>query len=165
MSSSFVHRLIAVLILLGAAAFSVQASTEQKLSLAQLNAEAEVIVRGRVEEITTREASDRRPITTVIRISVERQFKGPKVSSVTIEKAGGSQGELTLGIPGSPEFSAGEDVILFVKQRRSRAAFNIVGGKQGKFTIKTEPGTGNEVVEDFAHRTEALDSFIAGLQK
>lgn len=164
MNSSFFCRLIAVLISLGTGGFPAQATTEQKLSLAQLSAEADVIIRGRVEATTTRQASDRRPISTIVEVSVERQFKGPKVSTVMIEQAGGSQGDVTLAVPGSPEFSSGEVVILFMKQR-SRGVFNIVGGKQGKFIVKTVPETSREVVENFAHRTEALDSFIARLQK
>ena len=165
MSSGLFCRLIAVLVLLGTGAFPAQASTQQKLSLAQLSAQADVILRGQVETITTRQASDRRPISTMVQVSVERQFKGPKVSTVTIEQAGGSQGDVRLAVPGSPEFSAGENVILFIRQGRSRGAFNIVGGKQGKFTIRTAPESSKEVVEDFAHRTEDLDSFIARLQK
>jgi hypothetical protein len=163
MSFGLFCRLIAVLVLLGTGAFPAQASTEQKLSLAQLSAQADVIIRGQVETITTRQASDRRPISTMIQISVERQFKGLKVSTVTIEQPGGSQGDVTLGVPGSPEFSPGENVILFIG--RSRGAFKIVGGKQGKFTIKTAPESSKEVVEDFGHRTEDLDRFIARLQK
>jgi hypothetical protein len=140
------------------------AGTLEKLSFDRLSGEADVIVRGRVEEITTRKASDRRPISKIIRISVERQFKGPKVSAVTIEQSGGSEGEVTLAVPGSPEFSSGEDVILFLTRRRG-GSFNIVGGKQGKFTAKTLPGNNNAVVEDFAHRTEDLNTFIDRLGK
>ena len=96
---------------------------------------------------------------TIITVSIERQFKGPQVSSVTIEQPGGSLGDIAQGVPGLPEFSSGEEVIVFLKRQRG-GAFNIVGGKQGKFTAKTQPGSREEVVEDFAHRTEALDSFL-----
>jgi hypothetical protein len=98
-------------------------------------------------------------MTTIVTVSIERQFKGPKVSSVTIEQPGGSVGDIAQGVPGLPEFSSGEDVILFLKRQRE-GAFNIVGGKQGKFTAKTQPGSSEKVVEDFAHRTEALESFL-----
>lgn len=165
MGSILVRQFVIVLIFVGVAALSAHAGSEHKLPLDRLAAEADVIVQGRVEEIDTRQASDRRPISTVVKISVERQFKGPKVSSVIIEQAGGSQGEVTLAVPGSAEFSSGENVILFIAPARSGGVFNIVGGKQGKFTVKTRPGSMDEIVEDFAHRTESLDRFIAGLQK
>jgi len=151
------------LIFIGLAAASlVQSGMVQKLSLDRLIGEADLIVRGRVDEIKSRRASDRRIMTTVVTITIERHFKGPKVSSVTIEQPGGSLGDVTLGVPGLPEFTTGEDVILFLKRQRG-GAFNIVGGNQGKFTAKTQPGSDNEVVEDFAHRTEALDSFLGRL--
>jgi hypothetical protein len=137
----------------------VQATTLQKLSFDRLIGEADLIIKGRVEDLKTRQLSDRRSITTIVTVSIERQFKGAKVSSVTIEQPGGSVGDIAQGVPGLPEFSSGEDVILFLKRQRG-GAFEIVGGKQGKFTAKTQPGSTEEVVEDFAHRTEALQSFL-----
>ena len=145
-----------------AAAPFVQADTVQKLSFDQLVSEADLIVRGRVETLKSRQASDRRPMTTVVTLAVQRQFKGPKVSSVTIEQAGGSQGDVTLSVPGSPEFTPGEDVILLLKRNRDGAS-KIVGGRQGMFTVKTPLGVDKEVVEDFAHRTESVDSFLGRL--
>jgi hypothetical protein len=137
----------------------VQATTLQKLSFDRLIGEADLIIMGRVEELKTRQVSDRRSMTTIVTVSIERQFKGPKVSSVTIEQPGGSVGDIAQGVPGLPKFSSGEDVILFLK-RQPGGAFNIVGGKEGKFTAKTQPGSKEEVVEDFAHRIEALESFL-----
>jgi hypothetical protein len=137
----------------------VQATTLQKLSFDRLIGEADLIIKGRVEELKTRQVSDRRSMTTIVTVSIERQFKGPKVSSVTIEQPGGAVGDIAQGVPGLPEFSPGENVILFLKRQRG-GAFNVVGGKQGKFTAKTQPGSREEVVEDLAHRTEALESFL-----
>ena len=156
----FLARIVIFLISswLTAAGF-VQATTLQKLSLDRLIGEADLIIKGRVEELKTRQVSDRRSMITIVTVSIERQFKGPQVSSVTIEQPGGSLGDIAQGVPGLPEFSSGEEVIVFLK-RQPGGAFNIVGGKQGKFTAKTQPGSREEVVEDFAHRTEALDSFL-----
>jgi hypothetical protein len=77
---------------------------------------------------------------------------------LAIEQPGGSIGDLAQGVPGLPEFSSGESVIIFLKRQR-RDVYRVVGGKQGKFSVKTLPGK-NEVVEDLAHRTEALDTFV-----
>jgi hypothetical protein len=161
-SRRFVHRLIIFFICLAPAGF-VEASTVQKLSFDRLIGEADLIVRGRVEELKSQQATDRRSMTTVITVSIERQFKGPKVSSVTIEQPGGSMGEIAQSVPGLPEFSSGEDVVLFLKRQRG-GTFKIVGGKQGKFTAKSQPESNNWVVEDFARRTEGLDSFLSRLK-
>jgi hypothetical protein len=135
-----------------------QASTVQKLTFDRLIREADLIVRGQVEEVKTRQASDQRTASTIINVSVDKQFKGPKVSSINIEQPGGSLGDVTLGVAGLPEFSSGEDVILFLKRERE-GPYKVVGGKQGKFTARSQSGS-NKVVEDYAHRTEALDSFL-----
>jgi hypothetical protein len=146
-----------------AAAGLAQASTVQKLSFDRLVDEADVIVRGRVQELKNSPASDRSSVSTVITVSVENQFKGDKVSSVTLQQPGGSLGAVVQSVPGLAEFSSGEDVILFLKRRRE-GAFAVIGGKQGKFTAKGQPGKSG-VVEDFAHRTEALDSFLDRLAR
>ena len=152
-------RLILLIAFLAAiAASNAEAGTSQKLSFERLIAEADVIARGRVDELKSRQDSDRRSFTTVVTVSVERQFKGPKISSLAIEQPGGSIGDLAQGVPGLPEFSSGESVIIFLKRQR-RDVYRVVGGKQGKFIVKTLPGK-NEVVEDLAHRTEALDTFV-----
>src|SRR5919106_3062364 len=158
----FVHRLIIFFICLPPAGF-VDASTVQKLSFDRLIGEADLIVRGRVEEVKSQQAPDRGSMTTIVTVSIEKQFKGPRLSSVTIEQPGGSMGDIAQGVPGLPEFSSGEDVVLFLKRQRG-GTFKIVGGKQGKFTAKTQPESNNWVVEDFARRTEGLDSFLSRLK-
>jgi hypothetical protein len=156
----FVHRLIIFFSFICPVGSSfVEATTVQKLSFDRLIGEADFIVLGRVEDVKNQQARDRRSMTTVVTVSIERQFKGPKVSSVTIEQPGGSMGDIAQGVPGLPEFSSGEDVVLFLKRQRG-GTFKIVGGKQGKFTAKTQSESNNWVVEDFARRTEPLDSFL-----
>lgn len=153
--------IIVMFICLAVVSFA-QASTVEKLSFDRLVNEADLIVRGKVEELKNRPAPDRSSVSTAIKVSVAQQFKGVKVSSVTIEQPGGSLGEVVQGVPGVAEFSSGEDVILFLKRRR-QGVFDVVGGRQGKFTAKTQPGS-SDVVEDFAHRTEPLDSFLKRLK-
>jgi hypothetical protein len=163
MSYRFLPQALILSLALAAASFA-RASTAERLSFDRLIGEADVIVKGRVEELKTRQAPDRRSATTVISLFVVSQFKGAKVSSITIEQPGGAMGELTQGVPGLPEFASGENVIVFLKRQRS-GAHTVVGGKQGKFSAKTLPGSNQEIAEDFAHRTEALDSFLDRLTK
>jgi hypothetical protein len=157
--SRFSHPLIVLSFICLVTASTVEARTVQRLSFDRLISEADLIVRGRVEKIKNQQAADGRSATTVVTVSVDRQFKGPDVSSVDIEQPGGSIGEMVQAVPGSPEFSSGEDVVLFLKRQRG-GTFKIVGGKQGKFTAKIQPQSNNWVVEDFARRTESLDTFL-----
>ena len=161
LSERFVSRIFVFLcVFIGAT--SAHPSTALKLSFEGLVGEADLIVKGRVEELNTRQTYDQRSITTLVTVSVKQQFKGAKFSLVTIEQLGGSAGDVALGVPGQPEFSLGEDVILFLKRQRS-GRFKVVGGKQGKFTVRLEPASGNSIVEDFARRNEALEAFLERL--
>jgi hypothetical protein len=157
--SRFSHPLIVLSFVCIVTASIVEARTVQRLSFDRLISEADLIARGRVEKLENQQAADGRSVTTVVTVSVDRQFKGPKVSSVTIEQPGGSMGDIAQGVPGLPEFSSGEDVVLFLKRQRG-GTFKVVGGKQGKFIAKTQPESNNWIVEDFARRTEGLDSFL-----
>jgi hypothetical protein len=159
-SCRFVPQLfISLICLILAVPGFVQGTTQQKLAIDQLTDEADLVVRGRVEGVKIRQAPDRRSVSTVVSVSVKKQFKGPEVSSVTVEQPGGAMGDVVQVVPGLAEFSQGEDVVLFLNRQRG-GVFNTVNGKQGKFTIKTQAETGTEIVEDFAHRAEALDSFL-----
>ncbi len=64
MNYRFVQQALTLFIALAAASF-VQASTAEKLSFDRLIGEADLIVKGRVEELKTRQAPDRRSVTTI----------------------------------------------------------------------------------------------------
>jgi hypothetical protein len=165
LSCRFLHRLIIFFSFVClAGAISVEATTVQKLSFDRLIREADFIVRGRVEKLKSQQGASGGSVTTVITVSVEKQFKGSHVSSINIEQPGGSMGDMAQGVPGSPEFSPDEDVFLFLKRKR-RGTFEVVGGKQGKFIAKPQPDSNNWIVEDFAHRTENLDTFVDRLTR
>jgi hypothetical protein len=151
-----------VLLWLLIATMSAHAGSTEKLSFEQLIGAADLIVKGRVDELNTRTTRNQGSMTTIVTVLVERQFKGTKYSLVTIEQAGGSAGDVALGVPGLAEFSRGEEVILFLKRQRS-GRFIVVGGRQGKFTARIEPASRGTVVEDFAHRSEPLEVFLERL--
>jgi hypothetical protein len=140
------------------------ASTVQKLSFERLVDTSDVIVEGRVAEVKSHRSPDGSFSTTRIAVSVAEQFKGKKVPSVVIEQPGGPIGDVVQGSPGMPEFSADEQVIIFL-QRHSRETYSVVGGKQGKFTVRTESGDHRRIVQDFAHHIETHDNFIDRLTK
>jgi len=141
------------------------AGTVQKLSLEQLATQAEVIVRGRVAEIKTRPSRDGGFARTRVFVSVEEQFKGDKVAALVIDLPVGSVGDVVQGSPGTPDFSAEEEVVLFLRRRRKDEIFRVVGGKQGKFTVRSDPVGNRKLVEDLSRRTESYDDFVARLAK
>ena len=140
------------------------ASTLQQLSFEQLLKHAHVIVRGHVQHLKPVPRSDGAFVITQVNISVAEQFKGRDVSAVIVELPGGSMGDVVQAAPGTPQFAPGEHVIVFLEQR-APGSYRIIGGKQGKFIVNTEPGSERKVVENFAHRTESYDSFVERLAK
>lgn len=141
------------------------AGTVQKLSLEQLATQAEVIVRGRVADIKPRPSRDGGFAWTRVFISVEEQFKGEKVAALVIDLPVGPVGGVVQGSPGTPEFSAEEEVVLFLRQQRKDEIFRLVGGQQGKFTVRADPVGNRKLVEDLSRRTEIYDDFVARLAK
>lgn len=140
------------------------ATTFQRLTLEELVRRADLVVRGRVREIASHEAPDRSVITTAVILFVEEQWKGPKVSGITLEYPGGSAGGITLRVTDIPQFSRAEEVILFLKQHED-GQLATIGGKQGKFTIKTDLQSGRAMVEDLTSRKQDMESFLQRLRE
>jgi hypothetical protein len=138
------------------------ATTFQKLSLERLTWEADLIVRGRIQKLSTKEAPDRSDIATRVDVLVTEQWKGSKVTSLVLSHPGGSVGRITQAVPGVPHFSPGEEVILFLQKEGSY--FVTVGGMQGKFVIKTDPSTKKEFIEDLTGKSQPLNNFVADLR-
>jgi hypothetical protein len=142
-----------------------QATTFQTLSLSleRLTREADVIVRGHVIEIKSKEAVDRQSIATTIKLSVDEQWKGPKASFVTLRQPGGSVGGIAQAVTGLPQFSVEEEVILFLKKVEG-GHFVTVGGKQGKFIVKTDPQSKKEFIEDVTGKSQSASDFLIQLR-
>jgi hypothetical protein len=139
------------------------AETLQKLSLEELTREADVIIRGRIQKVGSQPTADRSNITTVVEVAVVDQWKGQKASSLFLNQPGGSAGGIAQAVPGLPRFFPGEEVILFLKRIESDR-FATVGGKQGKFVVKTDPQSKKEFVADLTGKSQAASDFLIHLR-
>lgn len=140
------------------------ALSERKLSLEELTRQADLIVEGRVQDIQTQASQNRSSIITLVVLPLKKQWKGSNVPTVTVKLSGGSAGEITQRVVGQPEFSLGEEVILFLK-RQADGRYATVGGKQGKFTVKVDPLGGKEMVEDLTGKKQELEGFLGNLKE
>lgn len=115
------------------------------------------IVLGRVEQIEGVLDPSRGRLFTRIRISVEEALKGEfPDGEITVRQIGGVVGELRQWVYGSPEFTLGERVLVFLRQDRDghlRTAHLF----QGKYGISPDPDTG----EEYAYR--ATPSGVRGI--
>ena len=114
-----------------------------RLSLEDLAKSADVVVMGRIEKVSSKPTNGKN-ITTQIEVNVIEQWKGQDRSFLIINQAGGSAGEITQAVPGTPQFSIGEETILFLKGRQNDL-YEVVGGRQGKLLIRYDPARINRL--------------------
>ncbi len=136
-------------------------ATLQPKSLEQLVREADLIIQGRVQAVTP---GSKGTLTTFVVVSVQAQWKGTKRKTVRLILPRGSEGGITQEVPGLPTFRIGEEVILFLV-RDSSGEYEILAGKQGKFSIQTDLQTGKQFVEDLTGSRSDLAQFRKSLSK
>lgn len=137
-------------------------ATLQPRSLEQLIHTADFIVRGTVQSVTPGPHKKEDAFSTTVVISVREQWKGNRLSSLRLIQSQGTQGGITQAVPGLPTFLVGEEVILFVVQE-GREQYHVLGGRQGKFSIKTDAWSGKQEVEDLARSRFDLTQFLGRL--
>jgi hypothetical protein len=94
---------------------------------------------------------DGREIWTETRFEVMELDKGLLPGLVTVRMMGGRVGHLHSRIDGVPTFQVGEEVYLFLWNRRQGEAYTVLGWSQGTFRIARNTDTGMEnVTQDSA---------------
>lgn len=98
---------------------------------------ADAIVLGRVDRVDARlELSGVTPMPwTVSTIRVERWIHGTGGAEMAIEELGGDWQGTEVKVAGTPEYRAGERVLVFLR-RDEQGRYRTYGMAQGKFTIR-----------------------------
>lgn len=102
------------------------------VGLGELAAGSDAIVRGRVESFQTCADAASGGVSTSVTIDVVAS-QPERMEKVAVTVPGGRLGGLVLRLGTSPEFTVGEDVIVFV--RDVDGALRVTEGFQGKFTV------------------------------
>ena len=100
-----------------------------KVSLEDLSIEASSIVVGEVTNVQFQWEGGN--IFTYVTVSVEQYVKGAGGTEISVKVPGGTVGDITQWVSDVPSFQIGERMLLFLKD----GFFQIVGWRQGKFTI------------------------------
>ena len=100
---------------------------------------AELIVRGTVVSVQTQMAGSRQTIESVITLSVADTMKGTAGVQTVFRVPGGRVGRYRRVMLGAPEFTAGDEVILFLKGRAPAIAMPY-GLSQGVYRIARRAG-------------------------
>ncbi len=111
-------------------------------SIEALTEKAEVVFRGRVQDVEYRLVDEGRRVVTLLIVSVEDGFKGRDSGDVKVIVPGGRYGELVQRVAGMPTFYLDEEVVLFLERypapRASTAAerFTLVSMGLGAFLVE-----------------------------
>jgi hypothetical protein len=131
--------MIRKLILISAAvivlAAALRATTVKKMELTEMVSVSDAIAHGTVESVESR--WEDQSIYTYTSIRVDENLKGGPRRALLIRQAGGTVGSLVLNIPGMPQFKHGDQVIVFLRDRKN-GTFDVIGMNQGKYDIRND---------------------------
>lgn len=99
-----------------------------------LEEQATDIIKGKVVSLESKWTAE--GIVTNVGIKVDKSIKGKHGNRITLEVLGGVVGEIGLFVSESPQFSMGEEVKLFLKQKKP-GIYKVTGGRQGKKRISS----------------------------
>jgi Matrixin len=149
------------------------ASSGPKWSDDQLANSSELVLRGRVLEITSGWDTSVNSIYTYVTVAVDEVFKGVlSTDRITIKQLGGVAGEIGLHVEDQPSFVSGEEVLLFLEVRPRDQTLYTSALWQGKFGLETvggvrvavrrEPGTSAIEQRDLAALASSVRALSAG---
>ena len=107
-----------------------------EVSLEQLTRDADLIVVGKVESVTSQMINGK--ISSFATILVESKIKGelePEQSEIVVSFPGGKVGDIGMQVEDSPNYKKDEEVVVFLKKIQGESYFFTVGSSQGKFII------------------------------
>lgn len=133
------------------------ATTVAPLSVEQVTDASDLIVRGTVEESWVDPDGNGRLYTRVLVQVTEVLKGGADVGDyVTVESPGGTLDGQSLGVPGAPRYSLGEDTLLFLTDKPARGVYGTVGLTLGKYTVRPDPRDGTPLAVHFSARPDQV---------
>jgi hypothetical protein len=127
------------------------ATTIAPLTVEQVTDAADLVVRGTVEQVWT-DLDEHGHVFTYADVRVTRVVKGEADVDdyVTVETPGGvlPDGRIALA-PSAARYDEGEDVFLFLAEKRFGTAWGTVGMTLGKYTVRQNPDDGSDMVVRF----------------
>ena len=100
---------------------------------------SEVIVHGRVIDVTARLVGPRRTIESLVTLEVIDGLKGVSTHAVTFRVPNGQVGRYRRILVGAPEFVEGDEVFVFL-QGRAPAVPSLFGLSQGVYRVARSGG-------------------------
>ena len=164
MNQKYIRRSITAGILLAVYSAVLSASTVIPMNLRDLSAQANQIVTGRIERMTSSRDGATGHLTTRVELADARSLAGDALGTLTVNMAGGTSGDIREWIAGFPAFNTGDRVVLFLADESATPLAPTVGLWQGVFFVEQD-ALGGDVVTDHLRRpiTEVRgDQVVAG---
>lgn len=114
------------------------------LDVESLGRDAQVVVEATV---VTKQAfwnESRTRILTRVELQVDRAHKGAPAGRLSVVQAGGEIDGMRMTVHGVTQWQVGERVLAFLEPAFD-AQYRVTGFSQGKFSIQTDPRTGEEI--------------------
>jgi hypothetical protein len=124
---------------------SLDASVVVPATLDELAGEADLIVHARVAHVDTRQAPRTLRVERVVSLDVVRALKGSPDETVQVVLPGGTFGRYRTVVPGVPEVTEGDEVVLFLRGSATTGP-QLVGFTQGFLRVQVDPSTGERIV-------------------
>jgi hypothetical protein len=143
---------------------------------AEMVGESQLIVHGRVTDVQAQVTGPGQAIESIVTVAVTQSFKGEVGAAVVFRVPNGQMGRYRRVTVGAPEFSQGDEVIVFLKGRApvvpmpyglSQGVYRVQRLAGGRLLVTRAPvlartGEAEPVVRgDPARRPIALDAFAA----
>jgi hypothetical protein len=134
-------------LLLTAAPLDANATQFLQLTPEEAIDRADLIVRGTVTEVWT-ERDDRGRVLTRAQVEVAQSLKGDAGEAFVVDQIGGIWAGIPTLVAGAAEFSAGEEVVMYL-DRANDGRLRLQRMGYGKWTVRVDPHTGAEIVQQF----------------
>jgi hypothetical protein len=147
---------IVPLLLLVGSTLAVQATTVQAQTLPELVQRSTTIVHGTVQETHVAWEGGRARLYTYVTVAPREVLKGRSATggAITFRQLGGRDGDQVIYVPGTPRFSAKQEILVFLTGEDSGGYPQVMGIFQGAFRPALGPGG--------VRRVEGLSSATAG---
>ena len=106
---------------------------------------ADIIAYGRVVETSVQWSDDRRNVDTLVTLQVGTYLKGGPGESIVFKVPGGTIGRYRNVLVGAPQFSEGDEAVVFLNVRGRELPF-IFGLNQGVFRVRFDDETKRRMV-------------------
>ena len=116
---------------------------------------SEVVVHGRVVDVTSALTEGRRSIYSVVTVAVDEALKGNPGRTVAFRIPVGQVGRYKRVVVGAPEFAVGEEVVVFLRGAPPKMPV-LFGLSQGVYRVRRGDASSRQAASNFIGRVRAV---------